>query len=178
MKRLILLLCSALSAFAQASFPITIGTEPTVTVSMSAEAVTSITAAISNIIAGPPPTTLAVASASGATSLTLTSTAGIASGMGLKIGAEIFGVASVAGQVVSVVPAQIATAAAAHLIAAPVLILRNGLYGEYVANLVADAIRTAMTQYPAATIAGANATIATAQGTIATTVAAGVSHVP
>jgi hypothetical protein len=178
MKRLILLFAFALSGFAQTSFPIKVGSEPTVTVSLSADAVTSITSAIQNIIAGPPPTTLAVAATAADTVLHLTSAAGITAGMGLKIETEIAGVASVSVNDVTVVRGQVGSTAAAHLISVPVLSLRSGLYGEFIANLVLDAVRNSMLSYPAATIASANATIATAQATIASTQAAGGSHVP
>jgi hypothetical protein len=178
MKRLILALTFAAIAAAQTSFPIKVGSEPTVTVSLSADAVTSVTAGIQNIIAGVPPTTLAQAATSGDTVWHLTSAAGITAGMGLKADNEVAGVASVSGNDVTVVRAQITTSAAAHLIGAPVLAIRSGLYGEFIANLVADAIRVFMVQYPASTISTANATIATAQGTIATAVGAGVTHVP
>jgi hypothetical protein len=178
MKQIILSLAFAAAAFAQASFGVTIGSEPTVTISMNADAVVSITAAIQNIIAGPPPTTLGVAATSGAATVTLTSAAGVASGMGLKIDSEILGVASVAGNVVTVVRGQIGSTAAAHLISAPVVILRNGLYGEYVANLVGDAIRAAMLSYPPASIVTIDTTIATQQTAKAALVAGAVTHVP
>jgi hypothetical protein len=179
MKKLTLLLgLAAVSCYAQASFTVKVGSEPTVTVSMTADAVTSITAAITNITASPAPTTLAVAALSTDTVLHLTSGAGITAGMGCKLESEIVGVASVSVNDITVVRGQIGTTAAAHVIGTATQPLRNGLYGEFIANLVADAIRVSMVQYPAATIAAAQIAIATQNNTIAATVAAGVSHTP
>ena len=162
------------------TFTIQIGAEPMVTVSLSPDAVTSITSNILAIAApGAVVSTLAAAAASGDGTLTLASFAGIAQGMGLLIDAEVCGVAvTPTTGVVTVLRGQLGTVAAAHALNAPVNVLASGIYGNYVAGLISSAVRQAMTTYPATAIKAANATIVTATAAIQTAVAGAVTFTP
>lgn len=160
------------------SFNITIPGESAVAVTLSTDAVTSITAYINANQTVGGGTTLAAPVAAGDLTMTLTSVAGLTTGMGLLIGTEISLVTAIAGVVTTVTRARIGTTAAAYLINAPVTFVRTGSYGEYVASLIRDAVVVAMTSFPGAAITAANQTIATAQAAIQTAIAGGVTHAP
>lgn len=177
MKTLLLFILS-IPIFAQATFPVQIPSESAVSVTISAQAVSSATLFIKSETMGIPATTTNGSTLIGATSIVLTSSAGITTGMGLLIGTEVCLVTGVSGNTMTVTRATLGTSAAAYSTLQPVTILRSGSYSVWLANLISDHIRQSMTIAPATTIAAQNAAIATAQATIQTTVNAAVSHVP
>lgn len=170
-----LLVFFAANAAAQATLPIQVPGESSVSVTLSAQAVPSITAFVKAVVAaGVAPTTLSGDLTSGATSISLTSTSGMTTGMGLLIDSEVMLITGAN----TVQRARLGTSAAAHSSGAAVVVLRSGSYSVFIANLIADVVASNMVTFPSTTIATQQAAIAAAQATIASTVASGVTHVP
>lgn len=180
MKFLLPLLFSV-AAFAQATFPIQIPGENAVSVTISAEAIPAMIAFIQHTTSQVPvPVTLGASLTTSATTITLNSTTGLSIGEGLFLeGSEIAQITSITNSTqVVVVRARIGSTAVSGNSGDAVTILRSGSSGDYIANLLADAIHVAMTLYPGPIVAAAQAAIATQNATITSTVAAGVSHTP
>ncbi len=178
MKRLALISLLALPVFGQTTFPIQMPGDSAVSVTLSAQAIPSMIAAIEQTTIGVPPTTLNGAVTSGATSVTLASGAGISTCNGLFVDSELMVVTAINGNVATVVRGTIGTTAAAHSSGAGVTITQSGNGSCWMANLMASQVKIAMVTFPSTTISTANTAIATQQATITSTVAAGVSHVP
>lgn len=98
----------------------------------------------------------------GATSITVTGTAP-AVGEAILIDSEAMAVTAVSGQTLTVTRAHLATTAAAHARDSMVRVLKYRTFREWVRLTLLDAVSAMMDQYPAGSIATANATIATAE---------------
>lgn len=179
MKKALLFVAFAQAlCFAQATFPIQIPGEAAVSVTLSGEAVPAVTAFIkaSSVAVGAPTLTADITAA--ATTIPLSSTVGISTGNGCMIGSEVMLITAVGANSITVVRARIATTAASATSGALVTILRSGSYSVFIANVLADTIKNAMTSTPGPAVTAANAAIATQQGIITTALAAGTTHVP
>jgi len=171
----------SVSLYAQATFPIQIPGENAVSVTISAEAIPAMIAFIEHITSSTPsPVTLGAALTTSGTTITLNSTTGLLIGEGLYLeGSEIAQITSITDSThVVVVRARIGSTAVSGSSGDPVTILRSGSSGDYIANLITDAVRVAMVTYPGPIVAAAQAAIATQNATITSTVAVGVTHTP
>ncbi len=180
MKFLLALLFSV-AAFAQTTFSITIPGENAVNITISAEAIPAMIAYIKTVtVATPVPVTLGAALTTTATTVTLSSTAGLLVGQGLYLeGSEIAQITAVSDSThVTVVRARIGSSPVSGSSGDPVVILRSGSSGDFIANLLTDVVHVSMVVTPGPIVAAAQAAIVTQNGTIASTVAAGVTHTP
>jgi hypothetical protein len=161
------------------TFSIQIPQETAVSITLSTDAVDSVTQFIKAYqLPFGDATTLALAALVGDTTMTLSSVTGLVTGMGLQIGAEVALVTGIAANVVTVQRARLGTTAAAYTLGTRVVFGRFGSYGEYITGLIVDQVRIAVTSFPSTVIASANAAIATQQAAISAAVAAAVTHVP
>lgn len=184
MKTLLLALF-AVSAFAQATFTISIPGDPgSVSMTISAQAVPSMIAGIENSPAvGTSPSTLTSAVTSTATTFPVAQDTNVIAGMGVCFGTapsctEVAFISAVSGLNLTVTRALLGTTAAAYPSGQAFTYIRSGDSGVFIANLIHDAIVPFITAFPGPTIAAANAAIATQQATITSTVAAGFSQTP
>lgn len=179
MKTLLLASLLSLSAFGQATVPIQVPGEASVSMILSAEAVPAVTAFIK---ATPVSTAAAVTLngnvASGDTTINISSSAGLSTGMGILMESEVGLITAINANALTVTRHTIGTSAAAHSSGVAVTFLRSGDYSVFIANVVMDTIKNAMTATPGPAITTANATIATQQAAIQTALASGVTHVP
>ena len=165
-----------ISVFGQATVNLqVIASEPPVAVTFSAEGVAAITnLGLSVVASGVSATTLTSAINSSATNIAgnLSSTTGIAGGMGLKIDNEAMLVLSNG----TVQRGTYGTTPAAHSAGATVTVLRSGDYSQQLANILADTTKNAGTSTPGPTVTAQQAAIATANAAIATALASLVTH--
>lgn len=179
MKSLLSFLFFGLISFAQTTFPIQIAAEAPVSVTLSAQAVTSAVSMILGTVAPlTSPTTLTAAVTAAQTTLPMASVLGVTTGMGALCGSELSLITGISVNTLTVTRATIGTTAAIHASGSTCTFTASGDSSVFVANLLALAVQNAMIVFPASTIATQNTAIATATATIQSTVAAGVSHVP
>lgn len=180
MKTILCSIIFTIGLSAQATFPIQIPGEASVSVTLSSEAVSAVTLFIKSVPATGPGTavTLAADASSGATTYQLSSTAGVATGMGAVIAGEVSTITAVSSPNITVVRARLGTSAAAHTTGNIVAFLRSGSYSIFVANLIADSVQQAMLLTPGPAVVAAKAQLTTDQAAIVTLQAAGVTHVP
>ena len=175
MKIILLSLCAS-ALFAQTTVPIqVIPSEASVSLSLSAEAVAAITNFAVTIPApGVSSTTLSAPITSTATSIAadLTSTVGMAPGMGLKIDSEIL----LINPNLTVTRGSFGTTAASHSSGAAVTVLRSGDWSEVLANILQDFITQVVIQFPGPAVQTQNAAIVTAQTAIKALQSGSVAH--
>ena len=171
-------------AFGQATFPIQISApEPAVSVTMSAEAVTSTIQFIESTIAsGTSGAQLTASATSSQTTFLVNSILGVATCMGALIGSELSVITGISGSsspyTLTVVRAMIGTTAAVHASGAGVTYTAWGDASCYVTGLLALSVQAGMVTRPGPLVTTQQTAITTAQGTISTIVAAGVTHTP
>lgn len=168
------------SLLAQATFPIQIPGEGSVSTTLSSEAVSAVTLFIKSIPANGPSTTITLASdaTSNATTFVLSSVVGITTGMGVLIDSEVSLITAISSPNVTITRARLGTSGATHTSGTVVKFLKSGSYSVFVSNLVADSVQQAMLITPGPAIITAKAQLATDQATIVALQVAGVTHVP
>ena len=178
MKRLafLLVICGAASA---QTFSIQVGSEPSEGVTVSLEAILSTTLFIRSIaVPTAEPVTLAGSINNSATSVTISSAAGLKTGMGIVMDSEVALITAINSNTLTVARATLGTAAASHTSGITVTFLRSGSYSAFFADVISDTIRNTMLSTPGPGVLAANAAIASQQSTISGLQAAGVTHVP
>lgn len=179
MKAILLFIVVSLSAFGQATVPIQVPGESAVSMTLSAEAVSAITAFIKSVtINTPVAVTLDGDITSVATTINVSSSSGITTGMGAVIQSEISIITAINGNALTVSRHAIGTSAAAHTSGTPVTFLRSGSYSVFIANTVSDAVVNSLTATPGPVVSAANAAISTQRAVIVAAQAAAVTHVP
>lgn len=178
MKYVLGLMFSGL-AFGQATFSIQVATEPPVSVTMSAEAVSSGTLTIVGTVApGTSPTTLTGNVTLSQTTMTIGNTLGVTTCMGILTGSELSLITAINGSTLTVVRGMIGTTKASYSSGQAASFTAWGSSSCYVAGLFVLAAQNGMVNKPGPLVATQQAAIVTANSTIAATVAAGVTHVP
>ncbi len=184
MKTLFALLFS-LSAFAQATFTLPgVAGEPNLSVTVSADAVTNLTAFLGvlaptsgwpNSAGIPADSTLSSGVNASTTSIPLASASNLRMCNGLLIESEIMAVVSVSGNTVTVIRAGLGTSGVTHAQGAAVKVLRFGNYTCFLKGAWADTIANVVTQKLQGTFLQAQqAAIAAAQANVAASAAAAV----
>ena len=182
MKTLLLFLIPA-ALFAQVTFTLPgVASESSLSVTVSATAVSNLTAFIQatgpnsgwpNSAGTPADTTLSAdITSTSATTITLASTTNLQLCNGLMIDNEALGVVSISGNTVTVVRGTVGTTKATHAANAPVKVLRFGNYTCFLKGAWADTVANVVNSKLQGTLVTAQtAAIATAQANIAATVA-------
>ena len=182
MKCLLTFLLASSLSVAQASFTIQVATESPVTITMSAEAVSS--GALTMLgTAGPgtSPTTLTASATNSQTTFQVANVIGVQTCMGILIGSELSLITGISGSgpfTLTVVRGSIGTTKAAYSSGQTASYAAWGSSSCYVAGLFALAAQNGMIIKPGPLVTAQQAAIVTANGTIATLQAAGVTHAP
>ena len=182
MKTLCLLFLSACSLFGQVTFSMAVATDPTVSVTMSAEAVSSMISNITSTVGpGTSPTTLTANATNSQTTLQVASVLGVATCMGILTGSELSLITAITGTgpyTLTVVRGTVGTTKAAHSSGDVASFTASANGTCMLVGLLAQLIQNTMVNKPGPLVATQQAAISTANATIASTVAAGVTHVP
>lgn len=182
MKYLLSLVLFSFAAYGQVTFTIAIATDPSVSVTMSAEAVSSMTSNITGTVGpGTSPTTLTANATNSQTTFQVASVLGVTTCMGILTGSELSMITGISGTgpyTLTVVRGTVGTTKAAHSSGDVASYAASGNGTCLLVGLLSQMIQNTMVNKPGPLVTTQQAAIVTANATIATAVAAGVTHVP
>jgi hypothetical protein len=188
MKTFLLSLLLASGAFAQTTFPIQVGSDPSVSVTVSNEAATSVTSmitttgAVTQAGAAIPATTLLANATNSQTTFQVASIAGVTTCMGITTGTELSAITGISGTqapyTLTVSRGAMGTTKAAYSAGQAVSFTQWGNVSCFVAAAFVQSMYSSMTNHPGPLVAAQQAAIVTATAAIASIVAAGITHAP
>jgi hypothetical protein len=169
----------------QVTFTMAVATDPSISVTMSAEAVSSMISNITSTVGpGTSPTTLAAAVTTTAqTSIQVQSILGVTTCMGLEFpGGELSLITAISGSsapfTLTVVRGTVGTTKSTYANDATVSFTATGNGTCMLVGLLQQMIQNTMVNKPGPLVAAQQAAIVTANATINSTVAVGITHTP